>query len=262
MSKLIGVVGGMGPMAGITLMQRITINTPARCDQEHLSTMLISIPSFADRTMFIEGASEENPAYQISDAIIRLENAGAEVIGIACNTSHAEIIYDVITSELTRRKSSVKLLHLPYETCLHIKSNHPNIKRIGVMSTTGTFKVGLYERLLSQHGFEVVIPPLSLQETVIHPLIYDRSFGLKSNASNVTQEAKKMFMQAMTYFKKEEAEAIILACTELSFAFQQASLDDPILIDPLDSFSRALVREAKGGELEMKNRDLLLHPMY
>src|SRR5215213_8942139 len=99
-NKTIGIVGGMGPQAGVALLNSITCMTGAAKDQEHLSAILMSFPGeVEDRTSFLEGNVSINPAYSIANIISRLEIAGANIIGIACNTSHAPRIYNVITEE-------------------------------------------------------------------------------------------------------------------------------------------------------------------
>jgi len=41
---MIGIVGGLGPLAGIDLFRKITEQTPANIDQEHLPIILFSFP--------------------------------------------------------------------------------------------------------------------------------------------------------------------------------------------------------------------------
>ena len=48
--RVIGVVGGMGPYAGLDLVRKIFDQTTASTDQEHLDVILLSTPSVPDRT--------------------------------------------------------------------------------------------------------------------------------------------------------------------------------------------------------------------
>ena len=48
---MIGIVGGVGPYAGLDLLRKLLDNTLANSDQEHLDTVLLSLPSgIMDRT--------------------------------------------------------------------------------------------------------------------------------------------------------------------------------------------------------------------
>ena len=41
---MIGVVGGMGPYAGLNLVQKIFDETDAKTDQDHIPVSMLSIP--------------------------------------------------------------------------------------------------------------------------------------------------------------------------------------------------------------------------
>ena len=42
--KTLGIIGGMGPLAGCDLLEKIIANTDARCDQDHIHVLLDSNP--------------------------------------------------------------------------------------------------------------------------------------------------------------------------------------------------------------------------
>ena len=46
--KTIGIVGGVGPYAGLDLMKKIFDNTEARHDQGHLDVLLVNSPRLID----------------------------------------------------------------------------------------------------------------------------------------------------------------------------------------------------------------------
>jgi hypothetical protein len=49
-AKLLGVLGGMGPMAGAVFMERLTAMTKVQYDQQHIPAVLWSDPRVPDRT--------------------------------------------------------------------------------------------------------------------------------------------------------------------------------------------------------------------
>jgi aspartate racemase len=243
--RVIGIVGGMGPEAGVALFNYIISHTQGRTDQEHLSVVLMSFPKhIVDRTLFLEGIVDINPAYGIVQVIKKLEQAGAGVIGIACNTSHAPAIFNVILEELQKTNSRVKLLNMPFETCRFIGRHYPQIHRIGVMATNGTYKSQVYEILLQEQGYEVIVPDFGFQNEVIHKMIYDPGFGIKSNPGRITGEVSLLMKEALCYFKKKGAEAIILGCTELSFTLKEKVVHDMIVIDATEILALSLISEA------------------
>lgn len=242
----IGIVGGMGPEAGITLFNYILGHTAARTDQEHIPVVLMSFPgNFPDRTSFLEGRETVNPGYSIAEVIQKLEAAGAGIVGIACNTSHSVEILNVTINELRRSNSGVKLIHMPYEACMFLKDNFPRANRIGVMCTNGTYRSKLYEHLLKENGYEAVVPDTDFQNDVIHRIIYDRDFGIKANAGHITIVAEQLMNQAIEFFRKKKTDAIILGCTELPLVMKKIKCSDIHMIDSMEALALALIREFK-----------------
>lgn len=241
---VIGIVGGMGPHSGLTLFNHILSNTKAKTDQEHPSVIMMSFPKhIVDRTLFLEGETEINPAYSIAEIILTLGRSGAKVVGMACNTAHCESIYDVITDELIKAGSKVKLVNMPLETCNYLKTSQIDVMRVGLMATNGTYKSGVYKKNLENAGYEVIIPDHVFQNEVIHKMIYDADFGIKASPNSLNINVQKLMQEALEYFKEKNADAIILGCTELSMIFKEKVFEGIHLVDPTEILALALLRE-------------------
>jgi len=235
----------MGPGAGANLFNSIVANTAAGCDQQHLSVVLMSFPKhIADRTAFLEGKTNINPAYAVAGIVRKLEAAGAGVIGLACNTVHAPAIYDVILAELAKHDSTSRLLHMPAETCKYINEQHTGAQRVGLMTTNGTYRSGIYQSLLEQWGYQIVLPPQELQHSVIHRMIYDPVFGIKSTPGIITGEVNALLSKALAFFKRSKADVVILGCTELSLILRQRVIKGFPVVDSTEVLAKALIREA------------------
>jgi aspartate racemase len=241
---IIGVVGGMGPESGIYLCNQLIAQTRADADQEHFPFILMSLPRLiGDRSAYLAGQHMDNPAYEILDIIGKLEKAGADIIGITCNTAHSPAIYDVILKELKRQESPVRLLNMPEETCYNLKENFPLIKRVGLMTTNGTYNSGIYESLLAGMGYDVVLPDPGFQDAVIHRAVYDPEFGIKANPGKCSGELNLLLTKAVDFFEEQQAQAVILGCTEFSLV-NMSSRSNLLFIDSSASLAEALLREA------------------
>ena len=202
-SKVIGIVGGMGPRSGLDLYESILANTPAVTDQDHLSVVLMSFSrDIEDRTLFLEGKVATNPAYEIVRVIEQLIVSGATIIGIACNTSHSPAIFDVIRTQVNQFNSKPMLLHMPWEVCNYIEKSHPGISKIGLMTTNGTYKSGLYKKMLEERGYETIIPDPAFQDKVIHRMVYDPHIGIKANSTSITDEVGTLCDKAIAFLKR------------------------------------------------------------
>lgn len=245
--RVIGVAGGMGPQAGVALMNSILAHTNAATDQDHLPAILMSFPGeVVDRTAFLEGQTSINPAYSIARIIGRLEMAGASVIGIACNTSHAPAIYNTVLDELQQNNSGATILHMPYEVCAYIRQQYPRALRVGIMVTNGTYRCGIYQGLLQGMGYEVIQPDRVFQQEVIHRMIYDPHFGIKANTKAITPQVNEWMQEALDHFNDRQADVVIMGCTELSLVPLEHKSSNLLIADALDILAKALIREAAG----------------
>jgi len=240
---MIGIVGGIGPYAAVDLLSKVYDSTIANCDQDHLDTVLLSMPSkIEDRTEYLVGKVKINPAYAIAEVLLKLQDSGATVAGIPCNTAHARNIFNVIQTELKKNKSSIKVLHMIEETVLYIKENFPNMTRIGVLSTTGTYNSGIYESTLALNGYEVIQPTFEMVEELIHPAIYHPIYGIKTVSIPIHHQARKNLMQGIAYLKTQGAQSIIMGCTEIPLAITASKINELPTIDPTKILARALIR--------------------
>lgn len=248
--KWIGVVGGVGPFAGIDLLGKIAAQTIAHQDQDHLTVLNWSQPAkIVDRTEYLLGEVAENPAGALAAQVQQLAKMGAGVVGIPCNTAHAPRIFNEIRAELAAVNCDVTLLHMIEEVGRFVQTNLPDVRKVGVLSTTGTYKAGVYGELLEGLGFTAVLPPLTLQIEKIHPAIYDPVYGIKARGV-ATEQAQANLQEGIDTLKVAGAEAIVLGCTELPLAFNEPTAAGLPLIDPTLILARALIREANPTKLK------------
>lgn len=249
MEKTIGVIAGVGPFAGLDLLRKIAEQTVAERDQDHLTVLSVSRPSsIPDRTEYLLGVVDENPAHALAAQVHFLAQMGAQVVGIPCNTAHAAPIWDVLVAELAKMGCQIRLLHMIAEVGQFLRENVPHVKRVGILSTTGTFRAAVYPQVLGAWGFTAVVPTPTMQETQIHPAIYHPQYGIKS-CGWVTEQARYSLLAGVTALQEQGAEAVVLGCTEIPLAITEPQIDGILMIDPTLILARALVREANGGKL-------------
>ncbi len=248
--KMIGIVGGVGPYAGLDLVRKILDQTAARRDQEHLSIYLANEPAeIPDRTAFLVGQEKMNPAFAVARIVRKLESLGVTVVGIPCNTFHAPPIFDVLTAELRQLNSQVTVLHMVHETVQRLRDMFPAGARVGILSTTGTARSGVYPLHLRRAGLVAVMVPEALLRDVVHPAIYDPHDGIKARSNPVTAPALAALRHAAEWLVGAGAQAIILGCTEIPLAITEDHLGGVPLVDPARVLARALIRAEDAGRL-------------
>lgn len=246
---MIGIVSGAGPLAGLDVARKIIEETRALTDQEHLPVLLFSLPEqIPDRTDYLAGKVKENPGGPITDLFLRLEQAGATVAAIACNTAHSEPIFGVVRQKLAAANSHLNVLNLIEETVSEIVSHFEHATKIAVLSTDGSRQQQLYSRPLTGAGFQVLEPDDVLQKKV-HGAIYHPVHGIKAQSSPVHPRAVQDLRQAMDLLIDQGAEAILLGCTELPLAISGQEYRDLPIIDPNRLLARRLIAAYTPGKL-------------
>ncbi len=243
MGKIVGIVGGVGTYAGIDLYRKIYQHTDARTDQDHLPVVLVSVPEkVSDRTRFLLGEVEENPGIAIAGIINTLASAGAEVVGIPCNTAHSPVIFNEIQHRIP---GNIKLLNMIEEVGRHISTIYPEIRKAGILATTGTVQSKVYTDVLSTYNIETIYPEESMQKSLVHPAIYDKSYGIKAFSDPVTDRARKNLLEVASSLVHQGSEAIILGCTEIPLAIPETSIEQSIVIDSVSILAQALIMNCR-----------------
>lgn len=242
--KIIGVIGGMGPYAGLDLVRKIFDLTDAQKDQQHLPVALLSFPGWIrDRSTFLFEKTGENPADAIFEIAKRLDELGAVVAGIPCNTAHAPSIFDALEEKLKESGSQLRLIHMIQEAASHIRKSTQGVSRVGILSTLAVYRLGLYGRALEAEGLTPVVPDENVQENIVNRTIFDPTYGIKAQANPVSLIARQSLLNAIEHLREKGAEAVILGCTELPLAIPEQEIESTLIVDPTEILARALIRE-------------------
>lgn len=248
--NIIGVIGGMGPYAGLDLVRKVFDLTDARRDQEHLPVAMLSYPSrIRDRSEFLFEGDGVNPAEAIADIALQLDALGATVAGIPCNTAHAAPIFDRVEERLREAGAKIRLLHMIRETADYVRREARSIRRIGVLSTLAVYRLRVYETVLAEEGLEPILPDENVQEGIVNRTIFDPGFGIKAQSNPVSKVARQSLMTAIEHLRQKGAEAVVLGCTELPLAIPESQIDAMPMIDPTRVLAAALIRETHPNRL-------------
>lgn len=229
--RIIGILGGMGPEATLDCYAKIIRNTPASKDQDHLQVIINSDPKVPDRTAAILGRGE-SPLPVLIAGVQALDRAGAEFVIIPCVSAH------MFLAELTSQVS-LPILSMFDAVAETITRDHPAIKTVGLLGTTGTVKGGLFQKRLEKEGLQVLLPDDTSQNRVMEAI-----YTIKDVQATRTREeiAADLSLVARGLIDRG-AQAIIAGCTEIPLALQQAHLSVPYF-DSLTVLAREAIRRA------------------
>ncbi len=233
---ILGILGGMGPLAGASFLTRLTLLTTATCDQEHLHTILWSDPTVPDRTdaLLSQGPS---PLPKLLQGARQLKTMGAGAIVIPCNTAH--LWYNDLTQAIP-----VPILHIVEAVVASLKSYGLFRGAIGIMGTSATLKLGLYQQFLEREGYRCLLPTGDEMERYCMP-------SIRMAKANRLSESYHPVAEGATRLKRRGAIAVILGCSELPLAIQAGPAHElglP-LVSSIDALAEAAIRWARYGSI-------------
>ena len=221
--RMLGVLGGMGPLASAEFMRVLTLETPAVRDQDHIPTILLSDPRVPDRTLARDHGGED-PLPALLRGIALLEAAGCGAIVIPCNTAHGWFA-------AMQAATSLPILHIVDAAAAELRRQGVTSGRIGLMATTATLGMRLYEERL---GLECLTPSAALMHSHVMPAV-------ALVKANRVVEAHAPLAEVARHLHAAGAEAVVLGCTEIPLGLAAGpALEFPV-VDTVAALARAAI---------------------
>lgn len=228
--RIVGVLGGLGPLAAAQFLQTVVDRTEAESDQDHIDMVVSQHSTTPDRTGYLFDDTKPNPIPALVHDAQMLERIGANFLVLTCNTGHAFL--DQIEEAV-----DIPLLSILETTVDVVQRRKQPGTKVALLATDGTRKARLYQSALERRGFEVVLPGQSDQELIMD-IIYDQVKAGEYDGLGVLNDV-------IDRLSAQGAEIFILGCTELSVAAKILGiLDNPEIVDSLRSLADATIVRA------------------
>ncbi|MDO9498582.1 aspartate/glutamate racemase family protein [Falsiroseomonas sp.] len=223
---VLGVLGGMGPLASAQFMLRLTLLTPADRDQDHIPAVLWSDPRVPDRTAArLAGGADPLPA--LLRGIRGLEAAGAGAIAIPCNTAHGWF-------EAMQAATALPILHIVDAAETELLRLGVTPGPIGLMGTAGTLAMRLYQDRLEPRGWTCLVPTAGEMDRLVSP-------GIAEVKANRVAAAHAPLAEAAHALVARGARAVVLGCTEIPLGIAAGpALPFPVC-DTIDALARVAI---------------------
>jgi aspartate racemase len=220
---MLGVIGGMGPLATADFFRKLIDTTPAAFDEDHIPVLIHSVPQLPSRPAAIlrDGAS---PLPALMTARDRLIAAGATMLAMPCNTAHhwhAELAAD-----------SVPFPHIADAVAVELP---PDATRIGIIATAATLAARIYTQRLDPR-IEWLAPDAHAFESAVQP-------GIDAVKRNAAADGGRMLEPVVAKLLERGAACVVLACTEVPVALD--AIASPLrarCVDSTAALARACVR--------------------
>lgn len=222
---VVGVLGGLGPLASAVFQRRTVELTAADRDQDHLDMVVLTHSSTPDRTARILDAGAADPGPVLRADAELLARLGCEVIAVPCNTAQAFLRGEFADG------LGVPLLDIVAVAAQEAAQRAGDTGAVGILATSGTLASGIYQDALAVHGARAVLTDEAEQAEVMRVIYEQVKAGLPGDAGAVLDLADAL--------RDRGAGAVVLGCTELSVVYADADLrGHPHLVDGLETLAR------------------------
>lgn len=220
MTKILGVIGGMGPAATVAFLTRVQALTPAQGDADHIRVVMDLNPQVPDRNVRPGEAEAE-----LGRMAAGLAAAGAQVIAMPCNTAHAQ----AVAIRAVCAAQGLGFIDMIAATADAAVAS--GAKRIGVLATPGGER--LYADALAARGVEAVLLDGADREAFMA-----RVYGVKRG--DVGEAARAEMLRLAQVLAEAGAEALIAGCTEVPLLLKADTAPVP-LTDSAEVLAQACV---------------------
>lgn len=230
-SRLVGVLGGMGPAATVDFYDKLVRLTPATVDQDHVRVVIWADPTVPSRQdAFLREGPDPSPA--LREGIGHLVGCGAEIVVSPCNTVHA--ILPGIMAEYPVEFISI------VDATLDAAEAAIGGGVAGLLATDAALAAHVYQDALRARGYATKIPSSPSQASLMK-LVDD----VKGGRFDAGLHAR--FRALLEDLAAQGVSTVIAACTELSTLIHgSASPDGLTVIDPAVALAEATIQRAKG----------------
>ena len=212
---MLGVLGGMGPAAGVEFLRRLVAQTAAVRDQDHVPAVLWSDPRVPDRSSAMLAGSNE-PLAWLERGVRGLQQAGCTRIVIPCNTAH--FWYNDLI------KLGTPITHIVDAVKEQLRELSVS-GTVAVLGTKATMSMNLYQSRLDM--WDCVTPADRSADQIQQ--------SIDMIKAGYTEDAFKLIAPVVKSFVQKGAQAIVLGCTELPLAMTQRWWGETPIVNSIDA---------------------------
>lgn len=229
MSKVVGILGGMGPMSTVDIMRKVTEMTPVQRERDHLRILVDSRPQIPDRPAALLG-SGESPVPMMQESARMLEKWGAELLAIPCNTAHG--FWKDIQAAV-----EIEVLDMIGLVGRELGRTFPEGTAVGLLATAAAGQARVFHDKLP--AYQLLIPEEGVHREYVAGAI------LQVKLEDRVEEPREKLLAAVDTLQPQPA-AVIAGCTEVELALAQAEAPFRVIL-PMDLLAQEIVARAWEG---------------
>ncbi|WP_200411545.1 aspartate/glutamate racemase family protein [Virgibacillus salexigens] len=230
--RTIGLLGGMSWESSATYYALINKEVKTRLGGLHSASCIMYSVDFHQMERYQSTGKWEKAGQLLANAARSLEQAGASFIILCTNTMHK--VVDMIQAAIT-----IPVLHIADATAKTIKQK--GMKNVGLLGTAYTMEQDFYKSRLEEHGIHVVIPDQEERRNINDIIFNELCLGHTHTSS------RAVFQKVINELIEQEAEGVILGCTEIGMLLKSEDVILPIFDTTTIHALEAVNQSLKGG---------------
>ena len=233
---MIGVLGGMGPLATVELLRRVVEMTPAKDDCDHIHMIVDNNPKVPSRIAALVEGEGISPEAELCRMACRLRDSGCALLAMPCNTAHLYV-------DAIQAASGLEVLDMVALTMKRLSEMEPRPRHVGILASKAVEKTGLFARACESVGMEAVFP-IESQADALMALIKE------VKASGVRQELRSRLAALLENFTPHSGRApdvLLLACSELSMLADECDKREgkKVVLDSISVLANEILRRGR-----------------
>jgi aspartate racemase len=209
--KTIGLLGGMSWESTIGYYREINEGVKKSLGGLHSAKIVLYSVDFEPIEQLQHKGDWEGTADILSEAALKVQAAGADLLVICTNTMH-KVAPDI------EKAIHIPILHIADATAEVLVDK--GIKTVGLLGTAFTMEQDFYKgRLIQKHGLEVVVPN-EPDRKIVHNVIYQELC-----LGRMIESSKIEYLRIIKRLANQGAEGVILGCTEIGLLVNQRDTD-------------------------------------
>lgn len=235
-SLRLGIVGGLGALAGADLLYRIVRETPVRSEGDHRELVFEQKPMREPLSPMNPDYSPTHRKLHVFDTLARMEREGCDAALLPCFVTHSFL------SEL-EDELNLKLISMTDAIRLAVRELDPAPETIGIITTPYVRRNGLFQTLFGDET-QVLFPSEDSEAAVMQSIYGDRGF----KSGHRGPEIADAINAALSELSARGASVFVPGLTELPLLFDELQFPSAMTaINTATVYARHALQQTEAG---------------
>lgn len=227
-SRKIGLVGGLSFPSTVIYYDRLNRLVNHRLGKAHSARIVLDSLDFQPVAEWLSAGNGEAVTGELVASSRRLISAGADIIGMCCNTVHKY-------ASAVEKEIDVDFVNICQCTAQEVKKR--GARTIALLGSSFSMEESFYHEEFEQIGVTVRVPKLDDRRFMQLAIEHELSTGKVSIAT------RERFLKISQEICTDSTDALVLACTEIPLIINKYNANIPV-IDTVKVHCDALIERA------------------